>query len=79
MWERTLQDLIRGLRANKQDENKFISQAVDEIRKEIKDKDMEIKAAAILKLIYVRPLFILFSASHGSNSLNPSCICWGTT
>ncbi|KAM5535884.1 hypothetical protein V8D89_010502 [Ganoderma adspersum] len=56
MWERTLQDLIRGLRANKQDESKFISQAVDEIRKEIRDKDMEIKAAAILKLTYLHML-----------------------
>lgn len=53
MWERTLQDLIRGLRANKKDESKFIAQAVDEIRKEIKSKDMEIKAAAVLKLTYV--------------------------
>jgi AP-3 complex subunit delta-1 len=54
MWERTLQDLIRGLRANKKDEAKFISQAVDEIRQEIKSKDMELKAGAILKLTYVR-------------------------
>jgi AP-3 complex subunit delta len=53
MWERTLQDLIRGLRANKKDEAKFISQAVDEIRKEVRSKDMELKAAAILKLTYV--------------------------
>ena len=53
MWERTLQDLIRGLRANKKDESKFIAQAVDEIRAEVKSKDMEIKAAAILKLTYV--------------------------
>ncbi|KAI0778814.1 Ap3d1 protein [Trametes elegans] len=56
MWERTLQDLIRGLRANKQDESKFISQAVDEIRREIKSKDMEIKAAAVLKLTYLHML-----------------------
>ncbi|KAI1793066.1 Adaptor protein complex AP-3 delta subunit [Ganoderma leucocontextum] len=56
MWERTLQDLIRGLRANKLDESKFIAQAVDEIRKEIKNKDMEIKAAAILKLTYLHML-----------------------
>jgi AP-3 complex subunit delta len=54
MWERTLQDLIRGLRANKKDEAKFLAQAVDEIRKEIKNKDMELKAAAVLKLTYVR-------------------------
>ena len=54
MWERTLQDLIRGLRANKQDEAKFIAQAVDEIRQEVRSKDMELKAGAILKLTYVR-------------------------
>ena len=77
MWERTLQDLIRGLRANKKDEAKFIAQAVDEIRREIKSKDMEIKAAAVLKLTYVcaRLLYI---------SLVPICCiasykCWGTT
>jgi AP-3 complex subunit delta len=53
MWERTLQDLIRGLRANKADEAKFISQAVEEIRREIKSKDMDLKAGAVLKLTYV--------------------------
>lgn len=55
MWERTLQDLVRGLRANKKDEAKFVAQAVDEIRQEIKSKDMELKAGAVLKLTYVRP------------------------
>jgi AP-3 complex subunit delta-1 len=54
MWERTLQDLVRGLRANKKDESKFIEQAVDEIKREIKSKDMELKAGAVLKLTYVR-------------------------
>ncbi|KAI0059437.1 Adaptor protein complex AP-3 delta subunit, partial [Artomyces pyxidatus] len=53
MWERTLQDLIRGLRANKKDEAKFIAQAVEEIRNEIKGKDMELKAGAVLKLTYL--------------------------
>ncbi|THH19000.1 hypothetical protein EW146_g2089 [Bondarzewia mesenterica] len=56
MWERTLQDLIRGLRANKKDEAKFIAQAVDEIRHEIRDKDMELKAGAVLKLTYLQML-----------------------
>ena len=54
MWERTLQDLIRGLRANKKDEAKFIAQAVEEVRQEIRSKDMELKAGAVLKLTYVR-------------------------
>ncbi|EMD42246.1 hypothetical protein CERSUDRAFT_102602 [Gelatoporia subvermispora B] len=53
MWERTLQDLIRGLRANKKDESKFIAQAIDEIRQEVKSKDMELKAGAVLKLTYL--------------------------
>lgn len=53
MWERTLQDLIRGLRANKKDESKFIAQAVDEIRREIKSEDMELKTGAVMKLTYV--------------------------
>ena len=53
MWERTLQDLIRGLRANKKGEATFINKAVDEIREEIKSKDMELKAGAIMKLTYV--------------------------
>ncbi|KAF8588353.1 Adaptor protein complex AP-3 delta subunit [Ramaria rubella] len=53
MWERTLQDLIRGLRANKKNEARFIAQAVDEIRKEVKSKDMDLKAAAVLKLTYL--------------------------
>jgi hypothetical protein len=53
MWERTLQDLIRGLRANKNDERKFISQAIDEIRQEVRSKDMELKAGAILKMTFV--------------------------
>lgn len=54
MFERTLADLIRGLRASsKKDEPAFIAKAVDEIRTEVKSKDMELKAAAILKLVYV--------------------------
>ncbi|EJD54241.1 Adaptor protein complex AP-3 delta subunit [Auricularia subglabra TFB-10046 SS5] len=56
MWERTLKDLIRGLRAHKHDESKFIAQAIDEIRQEVKSKDMELKTAAILKLTYLEML-----------------------
>ncbi|EUC53734.1 adaptin amino-terminal region protein, partial [Rhizoctonia solani AG-3 Rhs1AP] len=56
MWERTLSDLIRGLRANKGDESQFIAKAVDEIRTEVKSKDMDLKAAAVLKLVYLEML-----------------------
>lgn len=62
MWERTLQDLIRGLRANKKDEAAFINKAVDEIRGEIKNKDMELKAGALMKLTYVCYSSLIFGA-----------------
>jgi len=52
------------MRANKKDEAKFISQAIDEIRDEVKSKDMELKAAAVLKLTYVRPSCLQLRIKH---------------
>lgn len=76
MWERTLQDLIRGLRANKKDESKFIAKAVDEIRQEIKTDDMELKAGAVLKLTYVRCIATSLTTSNCSlKVLSSSWIC----
>ena len=77
MWERTLQDLIRGLRANKKDESKFIANAVDEIRNEIKSKDMELKAGAVLKLTYVRLNPI--TGPYNTHKCSCSWTCWGMT
>lgn len=59
MWERNLQDLIRGLRAHKNDEARFIASAMDEIRAEVRSEDMELKAAAVVKLTYVRSTIFL--------------------
>lgn len=57
MFERTLQDLIRGLRAHKASskaqEDAFLQEAMLEIREELKGKDMALKAEGILKVCYV--------------------------
>ena len=53
MWERNLQDLIRGLRSHKDDEARFIASAIDEIRVEVRSEDMELKSGAVVKLTYV--------------------------
>ena len=53
MFEKTLNELIKGIRAHKGSESKYIESAIEECRKEIKNKDLEIKAQAILKLTYV--------------------------
>jgi hypothetical protein len=57
MFERTLQDLIRGLRAHKASskaqEDAFLQEAMLEIREELKGKDMALKAEGVLKICYV--------------------------
>lgn len=57
MFERTLQDLIRGLRAlkgqSKAAEDAFLASALDEIREELRGSEMGLKADAVLKMCYV--------------------------
>ncbi|KAL7424899.1 AP-3 complex subunit delta [Cryptotrichosporon argae] len=63
MFERTLQDLIRGLRAHKASskaqEDAFLAEAMVEIRDELKGKDMALKAEGILKMCYLMMLYPL--------------------
>ncbi|GAA5878418.1 hypothetical protein JCM8547_003594 [Rhodosporidiobolus lusitaniae] len=56
MFEQDVAGLIKALRANKNDEARVVQQALDETRKEIQSKDMDVKAAAVLKLIYLEML-----------------------
>ncbi len=57
MFERTLQDLIRGLRAHKASpkaqRDVFLSEAMGEIREELNGKDMALKAEGVVKTCYV--------------------------
>ncbi|GAA5831936.1 hypothetical protein JCM3766R1_000162 [Sporobolomyces carnicolor] len=56
MFEQDVAGLIKALRANKNDEVRVVQQALDECRKEIASKDMDVKAAAVLKLVYLEML-----------------------
>lgn len=51
--EQTVSGLIKALRANKNDEARVVQQALDETRREIQSSDIDLKAEAILKLVYV--------------------------
>ncbi|KAI9354894.1 Clathrin/coatomer adaptor, adaptin-like protein [Zopfochytrium polystomum] len=53
MFEKSLTDLIRGIRANKKNEEAYINQALDEIRGEVRRNDPDIKAVAVAKLFYL--------------------------
>ncbi|GAA5965977.1 hypothetical protein JCM8115_004782 [Rhodotorula mucilaginosa] len=54
--EQTVSGLIKALRANKNDEARVVQQALDETRKEIQSSDIDLKAEAILKLVYLEML-----------------------
>ncbi|KAL8941586.1 MAG: hypothetical protein Q9211_001769 [Gyalolechia sp. 1 TL-2023] len=53
MFEKSLYDLIRGLRNHKGGEREYIQNSLRECRTEIRGSDMDLKATALLKLIYL--------------------------
>ncbi|KAK3359828.1 adaptin N terminal region-domain-containing protein [Lasiosphaeria hispida] len=53
MFEKSLYDLIRGLRNHKGTEKEYIQNCLKECRSEIRNQDMDVKATALLKLIYL--------------------------
>ncbi|GAA6063860.1 hypothetical protein JCM10212_003551 [Sporobolomyces blumeae] len=56
MFEQDVAGLIKALRANKNDEVRVVQQALEECRREIASKDLDVKAAAVLKLVYLEML-----------------------
>lgn len=53
MFEKTLSDIVKGLRAHKDNENAYISECIADCKKELGSVDKEVKVNAIEKLIYV--------------------------
>lgn len=47
MFEKTLQDVVKGIRANKRDPSDYISATIAEIKLELKSPDSFIKAQAV--------------------------------
>ncbi|RKF72612.1 AP-3 complex subunit delta [Golovinomyces cichoracearum] len=53
MFEKSLYDLIEGLRNHKGNEKEYIQNNLKECRAEIKGQDKDLKATALLKLVYL--------------------------
>lgn len=53
MFEKSLYDLIRGLRNHKGSEKEYIAESIKECRNEIRSNDMDLKATALMKLTYL--------------------------
>lgn len=54
-FEKSLTDLLKGIRSHREPEDqlRFLQQAVQECRKEVKSPDLEVKTMAVLKLAYL--------------------------
>lgn len=68
LFQRTLEDLIKGLRLHLPgaDTTAFISKSVDEIRREIKSTDLATKSTALQKLTYLHSLHAIDMSSWAS-------------
>lgn len=56
MFEKTLSDLVKGVRANKRSESEYVSKCIQEIKEELASKDPNLLVEGILKLLYLHML-----------------------
>lgn len=53
MFQKSLPDLVKGLRAHKKDERQYISACLKEIKDELRETDNDVKVEALRKLSYL--------------------------
>ena len=56
MFDKNLTDLVRGIRNNKDSEAKYIAQCLEEIKQELRQQNLSVKANAVAKLNYLQML-----------------------
>ncbi|XP_066595892.1 AP-3 complex subunit delta-1 isoform X2 [Prorops nasuta] len=56
MFDKNLTDLVRGIRNNKENEAKYIAMCIEEIKQELRQDNVSVKANAVAKLTYLQML-----------------------
>ncbi|KAK9886424.1 hypothetical protein WA026_016704 [Henosepilachna vigintioctopunctata] len=56
MFDKSLTDLVRGIRNNKENEAKYISQCMEDIKQELRQDNLSVKSNAVAKLTYLQML-----------------------
>ncbi|BET02225.1 AP-3 complex subunit [Nesidiocoris tenuis] len=56
MFDKNLTDLVRGIRNNKENEAKYVAQCIEEIKQELRQDNIAVKATAVAKLTYLQML-----------------------
>ena len=52
-FQKSMQDIVKGIRSNKRDPKPYISSVIADCKKELREADPFVKAAAIRKLTYL--------------------------
>lgn len=80
IFDKNLHDLVRGIRNHKENESKYIAECIDEIKVELKQDNIAVKANAINKLsyVYIYKYIIVFLSIYMINSIFKSLKCWAT-
>lgn len=75
MFEKTLQDLVKGIRNHKKNEAEYIASQIAEIRdEELRNNDIKKKYLAVQKLTYVEfPFLSIISLSLSFFWLHSMC------
>ncbi|XP_037028736.1 AP-3 complex subunit delta isoform X2 [Bradysia coprophila] len=55
-FDKTLTDLVRGIRNNKDNEAKYIAQCIEEVKQELRQDNINVKCNAVAKLTYIQML-----------------------
>ena len=56
LFRKSLTDLVKGIRSNKNNEQAYISKAINEIKEELKKPDYKVKMVAVAKVTYLHML-----------------------
>ncbi|QDZ25984.1 subunit delta of clathrin/coatomer adaptor AP-3 complex [Chloropicon primus] len=56
LFQKSLRDMISGMRSNRNNEEKYIQKSMEDIKKELKSTDMKVKTVALQKLTYLNML-----------------------
>lgn len=54
LFDKNLNDLVRGIRNHKDDEAKYIATCLEEIKQELRQHNTAVKANAVQKLTYLQ-------------------------
>ena len=57
IFDKNLHDLVRGIRNNKENETQYISACLEEIKQELRQDNIAVKANAVSKLCYLQVRF----------------------